>query len=60
MDRWITAIGTALLGLLGLIIASRAADGMTYTFGLLLFLFGVLFNFYVIHRSTGEQPDKVS
>ena len=57
MDSWITALGTAVLALLGLFLASRAADGSMYTFGLLLFLFGVLFNFYIIHKRTGQQPD---
>lgn len=55
MDNWITAIGTAILALLGVFLASRAADGAVYTFGLLLFLFGVLFNFYIIHRKTDSH-----
>jgi len=52
MDNWITAVGTAILALLGIFLASRAVDGAIYAFGLLMFLFGVLFNFYIIHRKT--------
>jgi hypothetical protein len=43
-----------ILALIGLLLASNAHDGMFYTFGLLLFLFGVAFIFGLIHRNTGH------
>jgi hypothetical protein len=49
-------IGTIMgvISLVGLFLASRAVDGMFYVFGLLLFLFGLVFIFTLIHRHTGQ------
>lgn len=64
MGTWIFGAVMALLSLIGLFIASRAHDTMFYTFGMLLFLFGLAIIFAMIHRYTdysqqhrhGEQP----
>jgi hypothetical protein len=47
----------AALVLLGLVIASRAADPMMYYVGLGLCLFGVLFNYGLIARHTGNSDE---
>jgi hypothetical protein len=41
---------TALGGLFGLFVTSRAQDDGMATFGFLLFLFGILLNFWLIKR----------
>lgn len=51
---WILGIGMAILVLLGLIVASRAADPVMYYVGLGFSLFGVLFNYGMISRNTGK------
>jgi hypothetical protein len=50
---WIVGGLIAILGLLGLFLAAGAKDGGIYLFGLLLFLFAVLFDFGLIKRGTG-------
>ena len=54
IGTWILGGVMGLLSLLGLIMASQAADGMFYAAGLLFFLFGVLFIFFLIARSVGH------
>ena len=49
---WILGGVMALLALLGL--ASRAEDDVLYGTGLGLFVFGVLFIFFLIHRNVGR------
>lgn len=51
---WILGIVMAALVLLGLIIASHAADLIMYYVGLGLCLFGVLFNYGMISRHSGH------
>ena len=51
------AIALGLLALIGLIMASGAKDGMFYTVGLLFFLFGVLFIFFLIARCVGRPAE---
>lgn len=51
---WILGIAMAILVLLGLIIASRAADPFMYYIGLGFCLFGVLFNYGMISRNSGR------
>lgn len=51
---WIGAIA-ALGGLLGLFITSHAQDEGMHSFGLLLFLFGVTLNFWLIKRHFDAQ-----
>lgn len=51
---WILGIAMAFLVLLGLIIASRAADPIMYYVGLGFCLFGVLFNYGLISRNSGR------
>lgn len=51
---WVLGIAMALLVLLGLIIASRAADSVMYYVGLGFCFFGVLFNYGMISRNTGR------
>lgn len=53
--NWIIGIFLTVLGLLGLFLASRAEDPAIYTFGLLLFGFAVLFDFYLIHRQAEDS-----
>jgi hypothetical protein len=54
MLPWIYGVLLALLSLLGLLVASRAHDGMFYTVGLLFFAFGVAFIFGLIVKNTGH------
>lgn len=58
MGDWVFGAIMGLVSLIGLFMASRAVDGMFYTAGLLLFLFGVLFIFTLIHRNTGHPPEE--
>jgi uncharacterized membrane protein len=51
---WILGIAMTALVLLGLIIASRAADPIMYYVGLGFCLFGVLFNYGMISRHNGR------
>jgi hypothetical protein len=44
----------ALVALLGLGLASRAQDDVSYGTGLGLFAFGVLFVFFLIYRNVGR------
>ena len=46
-----------LVALLGLIMASQATDPMIYYVGLGLCLFGVLFNYGLVARNSGKQPE---
>ncbi len=52
---WIAGSAIGLLGLIGLYLASRAVDGGIYGFGLLLFLFAVLFDFWLMKRCFDER-----
>lgn len=45
IDNWIMGGVSAILGILGLFLAARASDVGIYAFGLLLFVFAVLFVF---------------
>ena len=51
---WILGIAMAFLVLLGLIIASQAADPVMYYVGLGFCFFGVLFNYGMISRNSGR------
>jgi hypothetical protein len=51
---WILGGVMALVALLGLGLASGAADDVIYGTGLGLFVFGVLFIFFLIHRNIGR------
>lgn len=53
---WILGVAMALLVLLGLIIASHAADPIMYYVGLGFCFFGVLFNYGLIARHSGKNP----
>jgi hypothetical protein len=57
MAAFVVGAIMGVIALLGLFLASRAHDGMFYVFGLLLFLFGVVFIFSLIAKHTG-QPEK--
>lgn len=57
MAGFVTGTIMGLLSLVGLLLASRAQDGPFHAFGLLLFLFGVVYIFTLIHRHTGHPPD---
>ncbi len=56
IGAWILGIIMGLLALVGLVMASQAVDGMFYFTGLLFFLFGVLFNFFLIGKTVGRPP----
>jgi hypothetical protein len=58
MGTWAFGVIMGLVSLIGLFMASRAVDGMFYTVGLLIFLFGVLFIFALIHRHTGHASQE--
>ena len=47
---WLVGLALAAIGLLGLYLASRAADGALTLFGLSLFVFATLFVFGLIRR----------
>jgi hypothetical protein len=53
-QAWILGIVMAVLVLLGLIIASQAADPVMYYVGLGLCLFGILFNYGMVSRHSGH------
>jgi FtsH-binding integral membrane protein len=48
--NWIIGGVITLLGIVGLFLAAHAVDTGIYLFGLLLFLFAVLFDFGLIRR----------
>lgn len=50
---WILGIAMAVLVLVGLILASHAADSVMYYVGLGLCAFGVLFDYGLISRNSG-------
>lgn len=50
VSSWLVGILVAAIGLLGLILASRAEDGALALFGGALFVFAVLFEFGLIRR----------
>ena len=51
---WILGALMGILGLFGLVMASRATDTAFYGVGLLFFVFGVLFIFGLIARYVGR------
>jgi len=51
---WILGGVMGLIALIGLGLASRAEDDVFYGTGLGLFLIGVLFVFFLIHRNVGR------
>ena len=53
--RWIFGGAMTVLGLYGLLAAAQARDTGFYIFGLLLFLFAVMFVFSLIHKYTGDS-----
>jgi hypothetical protein len=50
VSTWLVGIMVAAIGLLGLVLASRAEDGPLALFGGALFVFAVLFEFGLIRR----------
>jgi hypothetical protein len=50
VSTWLVGIMVAAIGLLGLVLASRAEDGALALFGGALFVFAVLFEFGLIRR----------
>ncbi len=56
MAAFVTGAIMGVLSLVGLFLASRAQDAAFHFFGLLLFLFGVIYIFTLIHRHTGHPP----
>jgi len=51
---WILGVVMAALVLLGLVMASHAADPFMYYIGLGFCLFGILFNYGMISRHSGH------
>lgn len=60
MGQWIFGALMAILAFVGLMFASRAQDGAFELFGYLLFLFGVITIFVLIHRNTGQSREGTS
>jgi FtsH-binding integral membrane protein len=58
IGSWIVGGIVGLLGLIGLFLASRAVDGAIYGFGVLLFVFAVLFNFWLVKRHYDAIEDE--
>ena len=54
MGQYVFGAAMGLLALVGLLLASRAHDGMFYFAGLLLFALGIGFNYWLIARNTGH------
>ncbi len=52
---WIVGVCVGILGLLGLTMAARSLDAGTHIFGMLLFVFAILFDFWLIKRSYDLQ-----
>ena len=50
VSTWLVGIMVAAIGLVGLVLASRAEDGALALFGGALFVFAVLFEFGLIRR----------
>ncbi len=57
MAGWISGGLMGILAFIGLLAASRAKDPMFSFFGYLLFLFGIVVIFSLIHQYTGRQDD---
>jgi hypothetical protein len=57
MIDWILGLLMAVLAVLGLVLAHGAYDTGMYTFGLLLFAFGIFFDFWLVkkHFDAAEQ-----
>ncbi len=57
--NWILMLISAVIGVLGLILASRAADTGMYVAGLLFFVFGVVFCFSQMNAllAAGQDED---
>ncbi|MBM3549530.1 MAG: hypothetical protein FJX54_21540 [Alphaproteobacteria bacterium] len=45
---WVVGFAVAILGLIGLVMAAGALDQGVYLFGLLLFVFAIAFDFWLI------------
>ena len=60
VSTWLVGILVAALGLIGLFLASRALDQGVALFGVLLFLFAVLFEFGLIRRVYDEREKAVA
>lgn len=58
MGRFVFGAAMTILAFLGLFMASRAEDPVYYLQGLLLFVFGVGFVFYLISASVAPKPKK--
>ncbi len=54
MNNLIQGAVMALMSLFGLFLASRAQDAMFGFFGSMIFAFGLVAIFVIIHRSTGK------
>ncbi len=52
--HWIMGGVMGLIALVGLVLAAGALDTGIYLFGLALFVFGVLFDFWLIKRAFDE------
>jgi len=48
--KWILMAVAALVGVFGLIMASRASEDGAYIVGLIFFLFAVIYNFVMVRR----------
>lgn len=57
IGNWVMGIIAGLVGLIGLLLASRATDDTAYWFGLAFFLFAVLFVWSLIARATRGGSD---
>ena len=60
MIDWILGIVMAVFAVLGLVFASGAYDTGMYTFGLLLFAFGVFFDFWLVKKSFDAKEQVAS
>jgi hypothetical protein len=60
MIDWILGLVMAVFAVLGVVLASGAYDTGMYTFGLLLFAFGVFFDFWLVKKSFDAKEQAAS
>ncbi len=58
MGKWIGGVVLGLLGLLGLVMASRAADATFYWTGIVVFVVTVFAIFYLMHKGFDQAEGK--
>lgn len=58
MRQWVVGAVMGLIGLFGLLLASRGHEGVLYVIGLLLFALAVVVSYWLIIRNTGQPTQR--